>query len=76
MRINFSLSGKYISEVIILNTKYPDLISLIAQDREAMAYFKTLPDDIKCELGKNADKIGTIENLIENADHIKKRVAE
>ncbi len=59
-----------------MNTKYPDLISLIAQDREAMAYFKTLPDDIKCELGKNADKIGTIENLIENADHIKKRVAE
>lgn len=62
--------------MIILNSKYSDLISLIAEDQDAMAYFKTLPDDIKCELSKNADKIGTMDDLKETADNIKKKAVE
>ncbi len=53
-----------------MSNPYPDLISLIAQNREAMTYFKTLPDKIKCELSKNAEKIGTIESLKEHADRM------
>ena len=52
---------------MLLNSEYPDLISLIAQNRDAMAFFKTLPDNIKCELSKNAERITTIEDLKQSA---------
>ncbi len=58
-----------------MNREYTDLISLIAQNREAMAYFKTLPDKIKSELSKNADQILTIESLKEHAERIGKKIA-
>jgi hypothetical protein len=46
---------------------------MIAEDREAMAYYKTLPDDIKCEISKNADKFRTIESLKKYAAGIAKK---
>ncbi len=64
--------GNHSFEVIILNSSYPDLISLIAQNRDAMAFFKTLPDHIKCELSKNAERIVTIEDLKQNAAVLQK----
>ena|GEM_PF-1544233 len=53
-----------------MNRQYPDLISLIAQDKQAMSFFKTLPDQIKCELSKNAYKIRTFESLKNIADNL------
>ena len=57
---------------MLLNSEYPDLISLIAQNRDAMAFFKTLPDNIKCALSKNAELITTIEDLKQNAAVLQK----
>lgn len=57
-----------------MNREYTDLIDLIAQNRDAMAYFKTLPDKIKSELSKNADHIVTIESLKEHAEKIGKEI--
>ncbi len=53
--------------------EYPDLISLIAHNREAMTYYKTLSDHTKCELSKNADQIRTIEGLKKHAASVIKR---
>jgi hypothetical protein len=69
---NFFEYGNYEYEVIILGRQYPDLISLIAQNEEAMSFFKTLPDHIKSQLSKKADKIGSIEDLKKSAASIKK----
>jgi hypothetical protein len=62
----------HLFEVIFMSSQYPDLISLISENKEAMSYFKSLPDDIKCELSKNAGKIGTIENLKQYAAELNK----
>lgn len=35
-----------------------------------MSFFKTLPDQIKCELSKNAYKIRTFESLKNIADNL------
>lgn len=59
--------------MIFLNREYTDLISLIAQNREAMTYFKTLPDKIKSELSKQADQIRTIESLKEQAGRLEEK---
>ena len=56
-----------------MEKQYDDLISLIAQNREAMAFFKTLPDDIKCELSKNAQHILTLESLKQSAAAYQKK---
>jgi len=71
---NFFEYGKYEYEVITLSRQYPDLISLIAQNQEAMSFFKSLPDHIKSQLSKNADKIGSFEDLKNSAASIKKRL--
>lgn len=54
-----------------MNSQYPDLISLISQNREAMSYFKTLPDQIKCELSKKAQQVDSIERLKKLAEGMK-----
>lgn len=59
--------GNHSCEVMTLKSPNSDLISLIAQNREAMAFFKTLPDEIKCALSKKAERIETLEDLKQNA---------
>ena len=66
-------TGHHSYEVITLKCDYTDLISLIAQNREAMAYFKKLPDHIKCELSKKADQISSFDSLKKFALHIKNK---
>ncbi len=53
-----------------MSNEYTDLISLIAQSREAMTYFKTLPDKTKSELSKQADQIRTFDSLKEHAGRL------
>ena len=53
-----------------MNREYTDLISLIAQNREAMTYFKMLPDKIKSELSKQSDQIKTFDSLKECAGRL------
>ena len=43
--------------------KYSGLIDLIGNNREAMDYFKTLPDSIKTQISKQPEKIATIDKL-------------
>lgn len=47
--------------------KCSGLIHLIANDRKAMDYFKTLPDGIKIQISKQPEKITTINRLHEEA---------
>lgn len=47
-----------------------DLISLIAENRSAMDYFKSLPDSIKVKLVKMASRIDSLETLKAYAEQL------
>lgn len=49
---------------------YPDLISLITHDGEAMEYFKSLPPSVKCQMSRHITDIHTLENLMKYAKSI------
>lgn len=51
---------------------YPGLINLIANDREAMNYFRALPDHIKIQISKHSDKVTTIDQLRAEANSLQR----
>ncbi len=53
-----------------MNKENYDLISLIAENREAMDYFKTLPIYVKSQLSQKADQIGSLDELKTRAGQI------
>ncbi len=56
-----------------MTKKGSGLINLLANDREAMDYFKTLPDGIKVQISKQSEKIVTIGKLREEANSFLKK---
>ena len=48
------------------------LINLIANDREAMDYFKSLSDSIKIQIIRQSEKIETLDKLREEAKSLLK----
>lgn len=56
-----------------MTKKCSGLISLIANDREAMDYFKTLPDHLKIQITRQSDKIATVDELREEANSLLKK---
>jgi hypothetical protein len=57
-----------LSEVIEMNRKYPDLITLLSQDRKAMEYFKSLPVYVNTQMDPYSGKINTLDDLRSSAE--------
>jgi len=56
-----------------MENKYSNLVRLIAENRKAMDYFKTLPDVVKSKLASNfSEQIDSVEALQSRAQQLLK----
>ena len=56
-----------------MENEYADLVHLIADNRDAMEYFKTLPDKVKSTLSQNGRQVKSMDSLKSFAQELIKR---